>query len=253
MNTQELLAAAAQAASTPSYYGVITLTGPDSDTWDAPASAIISHAHLVLTAHSTERPQASLLLEDVTVEWIDPEFGAVLALSAGGYTLRTQLDHGGQALRLCAQADCFDFPLGTNRALYCGTHIQRGLLGAAFTGLAEEMRRTDTHEAATITTARMLLTEDQTTALLDEHGIATPRARSIAATVPEPWNLTQVALHLGLDGEAARDTARRTMARAGVEPVSREPGQGGSNLYDPVAVRTVARPGRGARTDLHNT
>ncbi|MEU0940282.1 hypothetical protein [Embleya sp. NPDC005971] len=66
----------------------------------------------------------------------------------------------------------------------------------------------------------------------------------------ETWTITQAAEHLGA---RSTNTARRFLARAGIHATGRQPGRSGENLYDAQAVRDAqaARPGRGARTDLH--
>lgn len=53
-------------------------------------------------------------------------------------------------------------------------------------------------------------------------------------------------------GAASIRSASRTLHRLGINPVSREPGRSGMNLYDADEVRTkaAARPRAGARTDL---
>lgn len=67
----------------------------------------------------------------------------------------------------------------------------------------------------------------------------------------ELWTVVDVAGFLGVAVKSA-DTQLR---RWSVAPVSRQPGRGGMNLYDPREVRRAytARPGQGARTDLHTT
>lgn len=62
------------------------------------------------------------------------------------------------------------------------------------------------------------------------------------------WTITQVAQHLGVNVKSADKQLRRW----GIAAVARQPGRGGSNLYDSGAVVAAhaGRPGRGARTDL---
>lgn len=69
---------------------------------------------------------------------------------------------------------------------------------------------------------------------------------------PELWTIATVAEHIYA---SSTGSARKTLSRWGIKPVSREAGQGGQSLYDPaqVCAAHAARPGRGARTDLHDT
>lgn len=64
------------------------------------------------------------------------------------------------------------------------------------------------------------------------------------------WTTSDVADHLGA---SSIQSAAKTLSRWGIKPISREPGRGGQNLYDPEQIKTASsvRPGRGARTDLH--
>jgi hypothetical protein len=66
-------------------------------------------------------------------------------------------------------------------------------------------------------------------------------------TVPELWTTAEAAEYLGA---SSAGSGRKTLSRLGVEPVSREPGRGGQNLYDASKVRAAkARmPGRGKRS-----
>lgn len=59
----------------------------------------------------------------------------------------------------------------------------------------------------------------------------------------ELWNLTRVAEHLEINPKSADKQLRRW----GIGAVAREPGRGGSNLYDADAVRQAqaGRPGQG--------
>jgi len=65
----------------------------------------------------------------------------------------------------------------------------------------------------------------------------------------ELWSSARCAEYLGL--AHARD-ATTVLRRLGVQPVSRQPGRRGQNLYLPAEVKAAhaARPGQGARTDL---
>ncbi|MEU3020202.1 hypothetical protein ABZ635_22725 [Nocardiopsis sp. NPDC007018] len=70
---------------------------------------------------------------------------------------------------------------------------------------------------------------------------------------PQLWSIGQVAQHLGA---ASAGSARRTLSRWGVEAADYQ--RGANNriqaLYEAEQVRAAAaaRPGRGARTDLHS-
>lgn len=70
---------------------------------------------------------------------------------------------------------------------------------------------------------------------------------------PELWSIGQVARHLGA---TSTGSARRTLSRWGVEAADYQ--RGANNRiqarYDADQVRAAAaaRPGRGARTDLHS-
>jgi hypothetical protein len=90
--------------------------------------------------------------------------------------------------------------------------------------------------------------------LQDGYEVASSLAEHIADVMqslksPELWTIATVAEHIGA---MTTGSARKTLSRWGVKPVSREAGQHGQSLYDPEQVRTAhaARPGRGARTDL---
>jgi hypothetical protein len=69
--------------------------------------------------------------------------------------------------------------------------------------------------------------------------------------VSEQWTTTEVAEFLGA---ASVRSASRTLNRARIGPVAREPGRSGQNLYDADEIRSQlapeARPGQGRRTDL---
>lgn len=56
-------------------------------------------------------------------------------------------------------------------------------------------------------------------------------------------------------GAATIRSVSRTLHRLGVEPVSREPGRSGMNLYDAGEIRAAiaARPGRGRRDPKEKT
>lgn len=71
-------------------------------------------------------------------------------------------------------------------------------------------------------------------------------------TEPELWTIQGVAEYLEA---SSTGSARKTLSRWGVKPVSREAGQWGQSLYDADRVRAAkaARPGRGARTDLRDS
>lgn len=62
------------------------------------------------------------------------------------------------------------------------------------------------------------------------------------------WTVDNVAAYLGVTRKSADWTLRRWQ----IDPVGRQPGRGGKNLYDAVAVQEAAdrRPGQGARTDI---
>lgn len=66
----------------------------------------------------------------------------------------------------------------------------------------------------------------------------------------EPWTTDQVATYLGLKTRAA---ARAQLAVWQINPIGRQPGRSGQNLYNPgeIKQRKLARVGRGYRTDLH--
>lgn len=90
--------------------------------------------------------------------------------------------------------------------------------------------------------------------LQDSYEVASRLAEHIADVMqalksPELWTIATVAEHIGA---TTTGSARKTLSRWGVKPVSREAGQHGQSLYDPAQVRAAhdARPGRGARTDL---
>jgi hypothetical protein len=90
--------------------------------------------------------------------------------------------------------------------------------------------------------------------LQDSYEVASSLAEHIADVMqalksPELWTIATVAEHIGA---TTTGSARKTLSRWGVKPVSREAGQHGQSLYDPAQVRAAhaARPGRGARTDL---
>lgn len=63
----------------------------------------------------------------------------------------------------------------------------------------------------------------------------------------ERLTTSQVAELLGHRTEAARRSTARTLQRAGIRPVAREPGRAGENLYDAEQVRAwhEGRPGSG--------
>lgn len=63
---------------------------------------------------------------------------------------------------------------------------------------------------------------------------------------PELWTTAEAARHLGA---SSAGSGRKTLSRLGIEPVSREPGRGGQNLYDAESVRRAKTqmPGRGRR------
>ena len=69
---------------------------------------------------------------------------------------------------------------------------------------------------------------------------------------PERLNTEEV--RKMLDAATIR-SASRTLHRMGIEPVSREPGRSGMNLYDAVEIREAiaARPGRGRREAKEGT
>lgn len=218
------------------------LVGPDGQTWQPPTAAIISYAHLVLTSHSAESPQNSLLDEEAAVEFLDSTEGAVLALSAGTHTLRIYFDRSGMAQYLCSEPDCFDTWL-YRESLYCAEHLPEALLGRAVAAMGRESHQHMTNERALVAKAQKLIGSDGTHQLLDAEGIGSDRAHALADPARPSWTLDMVANHMGLTADAAR----KAMARAGVEPIGREPGRGGSNCYDPEQVKAAAaaRPGRG--------
>lgn len=67
----------------------------------------------------------------------------------------------------------------------------------------------------------------------------------------ELWTIAQVAAHIGA---SSNGSARRTLSRWGVRAATYQPGphrvQARYNA-DQVRAAAAARPGRGARTDLH--
>lgn len=69
---------------------------------------------------------------------------------------------------------------------------------------------------------------------------------------PEEWTTEQVAAFLGYTGDSAEATARGWLARKGIQPVAREPGRAGKNLWptDQVRAKREAWDGRGRRADL---
>lgn len=74
-------------------------------------------------------------------------------------------------------------------------------------------------------------------------------------TEPELWNIDQVAEHLGYEGPSANKSATGTLSRWGVKAdgYERSPNGRPRALYPAAEIRAAkaARPGRGARTDLH--
>lgn len=72
---------------------------------------------------------------------------------------------------------------------------------------------------------------------------------------PELWTIDQVADHIGATTTAS---ARRTLSRWGITAADYRPhptSRRAQALYDAERIRAAkaARPGRGARTDLHTT
>jgi phage terminase Nu1 subunit (DNA packaging protein) len=67
--------------------------------------------------------------------------------------------------------------------------------------------------------------------------------------VTELWTTTQAAEHCGCKPRTFNDYVRR---RGAPQPVGREPGRGGQDLYDAEAVRRwhAGRRGQGHRSDL---
>lgn len=65
----------------------------------------------------------------------------------------------------------------------------------------------------------------------------------------ETWGLDQAIAHIGA---SSPNSARKALARWGVQAVGREPGRGGQSLYSKtdVVYAYAVRPGQGARTDL---
>ncbi|MFG2913370.1 hypothetical protein ACGF0D_10825 [Kitasatospora sp. NPDC048298] len=67
----------------------------------------------------------------------------------------------------------------------------------------------------------------------------------------ETWTIDEVTTHIGA---GSTGSARKTLSRLGVEAASRAPGRAGQSIYSTAEVMYAhaTRPGRGARTDLHD-
>lgn len=104
-------------------------------------------------------------------------------------------------------------------------------------------------EGAAAIAKAMPTVEEATAGLAENARILTESAIHIAGQPRELWTTTQAAEHCGVKPKTFNDYRQRLGAP---DPVDRQPGRSGQDLYDAAAVRAwhASRPGRGARTDL---